>query len=191
MAHHARTHTESDCEYAKSSVDQFMLETDLDPKSDAFILGDYHQSLVGFIDQKIVQRQTTLEFIIEVHYNLSHETVTFDNVLYMVGTLIDNAIESSRKHFPVYLTVSCVGDHLLIKQANATFNLLSDEKIAKMVQAGESTKAKYGRGYGLYNLNELVKQLGGYLNIQAYYDKEQKSDYLEFMISISAYAYPD
>ena len=101
---------------------------------------------------------------------------------------MDNAIESARPNFPIYLTISCVDDHLLIKQANATFDQLTDEQIKRMVEAGVSTKAKYGRGYGLYNLKLALKKWAGQLTIRSYDDKLQESNYLEFTITISAYA---
>jgi len=191
MAHHGRIYSESECEKARQAVDEVMAEAHLEPKMNRYVTGENEVNIQAYIENKLEQRQAKLEFKTVVQYGGDHETVPLDEIFYIVGTLIDNAIESGRSHYPAMLIVSCMRDHLVIRQSNATFNLLTENQIEKMVQAGVSTKANHGRGYGLYNLNERLEQVyGGHLQIHSYYDERAKSNFVEFIINISAQAKP-
>ena len=188
MAHHARIYSESECEKAKLAVDEMVTEARLEPKVNHYIVGEHQNNIQVYIDNKLEQRQAQIDFATEIHYGAPHQTVSLDELLYMTGTLIDNAIESGRRNYPAYLIISCIKDHLLIKQTNATLSLITEGEVEKMVQAGISTKARYGRGYGLYNLKErLEKEYGGHLQISSFYNKVQESNYIEFIINVNAY----
>jgi len=188
MAHHARTHTESECKYAKASVNLFMEKADMNPNADSYLVGKYKENIDAFIEKKIDYHQTKMEFKRYINYLEPHEFVKYDELLYMIGILMDNAIESGRQSFPAHLTVSCIHSHLMIEQSNATLSSVTNEKIEKMLQIGVSTKAKYGRGYGLHNLKDLIENYGGKLEIASSCDREYKSEYIVFKITISSYA---
>jgi len=191
MSFHARIYTESICEEAQKATDELMKEARMSSKSDGYVKGDYQQSIQTFIDNTCKLLQTTLEFDTLLHYTAHHQTVPFDEILYMIGTLMTNAIESGRKNYPAFIVVSCIRDHLVIRQSNAILQDMTAEQINKMTQAGLSTKKSHGRGYGLYNLKEeCLKQFGGHLGISTFYDEEYQSYYIEFVININAYANP-
>jgi len=191
MSHHARIYSESNCETAQKATDEMIEKARLCPAVDGYVRNNYQQNIQTFIDNTCDYHQTPMKFNTHLHYVAPHTTVPFDEILYMIGTLMNNAIESGRKNYPAFITINCLKDLLLIKQSNAIFNKITDEKIDKMVQAGSSTKPHCGRGYGLYNLTEeRLKRVGGHLEISTFYDKEHQSSYIEFIITVSAYAKP-
>ena len=189
MSHHARIYAESDWEKAQIATEEMIGKARLNPKSIGYIQDDYGQNIQTFIDNTCDYYQTSIEFNTHLHYVAPHTTVPFDEMLYMIGVLMSNATLFGRKNYPAFITVNCLKDLLLIKQSNATTGKMTDEKIEKMLQAGSSTKTQCRRGYGLYNLIEdRLKRVDGHLEISTFYDEEFQSDYIEFVITVSAYA---
>jgi len=188
MSHHARIYAESDCERVQIPTDKIIGNARLKPKSMGYVRDEYQQNIQTFIDNICDYYQTSMEFNTHLHYVAPHTTVSFDEMLYMIGILMGNAIRTGRKDYPSFITVNCLKDLLLIKLSNATTSKMTDEKIAKMVQAGSSTKADCRRGYGLYHLIEdRLKRVDGHLEISSFYDKENQSEYTEVIITVSAY----
>ena len=191
MSHHARIYAESNCEQAQKTTDEMIEKAKLNLSSDGYVLYDYPQNIQTFIDNTCDYYQTSMKFSTHLHYVAPHTTVPFDEMLYMIGILMGNAIEFGREDYPAFITVNCLKDLLLIKQSNAIFNKMTDEKIAKMVQAGSSTKEHCRRGYGLYNLTEdRLKRVDGHLEISTFYNTELQSDYIEFIITVNGYVQP-
>ena len=191
MSHHARIYAESECEKAQMATDEIIGKAKLKLGSDGYVLDDYQKNIQTFINNICDYYQTDMEFNTHLHYVAPHTTVSFDEMLYMIGILMSNAIESGNEDDPAFITVNCLKDLLLIKQSNAIPHKMTDEKIAKMVEAGSSTKEQCRRGYGLYHLTEdRLKRVDGHLEISSFYDKEYQSEYIEFIISVSAYAKP-
>jgi len=187
MSHHARIYAESECEKAQIATDEIIGKARLNPKSDGYVLDDYGQNIGAFIDNICDYYQTSMKFTTHLHYVAPHTTVTFDEMLYMIGILMSSAIQSGNENYPAFITVNCLKDLLLIKQSNGTTTKMTDEKISKMIQAGSSTKEHCRRGFGLYNLTEdRLKRVDGHLEISTFYDKEYQNEYIEFVITVDS-----
>ena len=187
MSHHARIYAESECEKAQISTDEIIGKASLKPKSDGYVLDDYQHNIQIFIDNIRDYYETSMKFNTHIHYVAPHTLVPFDEMLYMIGILMRNAIQTGSMDFPALITVNCLKDLLLIKQSNATYSKMTDEKIAKMIQAGSSTKEQCRRGFGLYNLIEnRLKRVDGHLEISTFHDEEHQTDYIEYVITVSA-----
>ena len=187
MSHHARIYAESECEKAQIATDEIIGKARLKPKSDGYVLDDYQHNIHIFIDNIRDYYETSMKFNTHIHYVAPHTSVPFDEMLYMIGILMRNAIQTGSADYPALITVNCLKDLLLIKQSNATYNKMTNEKIAKMIQAGSSTKEQCRRGFGLYNLIEnRLKRVDGHLEISTFHDEEHQTDYIEYVITVSA-----
>nr|WP_238480441.1 GHKL domain-containing protein [Clostridium chrysemydis] len=96
----------------------------------------------------------------------------------VLNNLLNNAIEAIENETvkEIKLTITKLKHSYKIIVSN-TINKEKIIEIDKMFKKGESTKGK-GRGYGLFNVNELVQKHGGTIQV----DIEKK--YLNISIII-------
>ena len=83
----------------------------------------------------------------------------------ILGVLLDNALEASQPDDVVYLRTEDQDGALRLTVSNPCPPKSSTE-LAEMFRRGYSTKADHGRGYGLYNVRQIVERAGGKLVVR-------------------------
>ena len=143
-------------------------------------MGDPKSGILKFISQKQTEKAPDLTFVTEVNYYEHHHQVPVSVIIYMLGILLDNAIESETK-YPIIIKVSVAEESLDIIISNQCEREVTD-KIEAIFQKRYSTKPGEGRGYGLANLQKIVQNYNGKIGINYAYNEEYTRNYLTFSI---------
>lgn len=176
-------HQVDNLEKVRDIFDDFLIDkARVKRHKQAYQQGHTEENIHAFIDNKLEQKESTMSWHTHVQCKESHQTVPFNEMLTMIGSLIDNAIESGRSEYLATLEVHCSQDLLFIRQTNATVERINNKQIKKMLTKGNSTKAHDGRGYGLTNLIERIESYRGQINIESVFNEHEYSYYLEFTI---------
>ncbi|MBS4535132.1 GHKL domain-containing protein [Clostridium sp. D2Q-14] len=138
--------------------------------------------LAGFLYSK--QREAEdkgIRFNVSV-YNYNLDTVLKDfELIEIVGNLIDNAFETNVKDNIVELIVKRDEKFNIIEVSNK-YHYMSQKDISEFFIKEFSTKESKGRGYGLYNLREVLKKYDGEIEVLNKFREEYNSNFLVFRI---------
>lgn len=123
----------------------------------AILLGKISKASEQKIEFKI-DGESSLD-VIPSHINRS-------KLVTILGNLIDNAFEAviNEEHKQVSFFATDVGNEIVI-EVNDNGPGIREEIIPYLFMKGFSTKPGEQRGYGLYNVNEIVIELGGTLEV--------------------------
>ena len=83
----------------------------------------------------------------------------------IIGVLLDNALEASAPDDTIYLQSEDQDGALRFTVSNPC-PPKSNTELAEMFRRGWSTKAEQGRGYGLFNVRQMVERRGGRLVVR-------------------------
>lgn len=122
--------------------------------------------LAGFLysKQKLAEEKG-IDFEIEINdYDFSTNLLDYE-LVEVIGNLINNAFETEVDDNIVKLILSKNQDMDIIEIRNK-YPYLRHEIINSMFKKGFSTKVGKSRGYGLYNLKEIVEKYHGEINIR-------------------------
>jgi len=176
----------SDINVIRGELDEVLEIIDIDSNKENIKVADYNQNILSFINQK--KRNAVydeLPFLTDIGYYEPNSKVSFFVVLYMLGVLLDNAIESGTKK-AIIIKVFVIKDSLYLSVSNE-YKRKSADDFNKMFQERYSTKGEgNSRGYGLPNLSKVVNTYNGEILLKEEYLKEQKSDYLTISIEIKS-----
>lgn len=138
--------------------------------------------LVGFLySKKKLAKELSIDFEIMIqNYGFSSKLKDFE-LVEVLGNLIDNAFETGIDNNIVKVLLSKEKDMYVIEVSNKHPHL-NQEKIKIFFKKGFSTKSKEGRGYGLYNLREIVKKYNG--EIEILNEKREDENYVVFKVLI-------
>src|SRR5690606_36917143 len=127
------------------------------PKVQAILLGK-----IGKASEKkitfIIDENSSLQPL-PTHIEATHLSMIIDN-------LIDNAFEEvlSQKKKKVRFFTLDLGDDIIFEVTDNGRGI-PQEALDSIFKQGYSTKNESGRGYGLYNLYEVVEQLNGVVEV--------------------------
>ena len=141
-----------------------------------------NESIKAFINQKKQAAGEKMILSTKISYYEKNNKVPLSTIIYMLGVLLDNAIESGTKK-EIFIKVSVISESVLISVSNE-YNKKSDSDFEKMFQTGYSTKASPSNGYGLPHLKQVVTRYGGQIGLKYDYLKDQKCHYLTLLISV-------
>lgn len=139
--------------------------------------------LVGFLYSKIKgAEKLDIGFQIMIgDYQFELQLQDYE-LIEVIGNLINNAFETGVEDNSVVLKLSQEKDVNVIEVRNK-HPYLKRESIDQIFNMGFSTKSHVGRGYGLYNVDKIVKKYGGEIEVS---NKTYcESNYLEFKILFS------
>ena len=173
----------SDINVIRAHLDSYLDKMDIDAKVEELVIDDDGKNILSFIQHKKYESNKKLNFITDVRYYEPNEKVDFPDIIYMLGLLLDNAIEASNSDKPIFISVHVMEEGVEISVANV-YKRQSVNDFEKMFQEGYTTKSTSSRGYGLPNLSKIVKEYGGDIFIHHNYNEEQKSSYLTIRIEI-------
>lgn len=109
---------------------------------------------------------------IKFNYEFEHANIRFPVKDYelsqILNNLIDNAFEAvefnEENGRNVYLSIAYENDKVYIETKNLN-NTTNPEIISRIFKKGFSTKSKKGRGYGLYNIKQIVESYNGKIQL--------------------------
>ncbi len=131
--------------------------------------------LAGFLYTKIVSATKDVDFAIEIGVNHIVSNAMEKDIIEVLGTLIDNALDASdeeNRKIKMYLssygsdTKDTVDDRLIFEIMNEHPPIPMSE-LTRFFERGYSTKSSKGnRGYGLYNARRIVKEYDGEITLE-------------------------
>jgi|GEM_PF-1809706 len=174
----------SDVTIIRNELDKVLEIIDVDIGIKDIIMNDYNQNILSFINQK-KSKTVYYEpiFLTDISYHEPNKKVSFSVFLYILGVLLDNAVESGTRK-EIIIKISVIEESLLLSVSNE-YQKKSAGDFNKMFQERYSTKKEnISRGYGLSNLSKVVAGFGGTILLKEEYNKEQKSDYITIAIEV-------
>ena len=176
----------SDISEARKEMDKVLDLIGISISMEKVDINDYRENILSFIDQKkSSSAKKELPFICNICYYEHNTKVSFSVILYILGVLLDNAIESGTRK-AIIIDISVIEESLYISVANE-YRGKSGDDFNKMFQEKYSTKEEgHSRGYGLPNLSKVVSDYGGEILLKEEYNKEQNCNYLIITIVIRA-----
>lgn len=152
--------TSKDLKEAKEKLSKYSGSVKIDEGIKKIMTID-NKVIGGFIYSKLKLaklKKITLEVIIKT--KLNNIPIEEYEIIEILGILIDNAIEASFYKDIIYLEINKNDDNLEILVRNAC-EYISNRDFSKMFELGFSTKSKKSRGYGLYNVKNIVQNNKG------------------------------
>jgi sensor histidine kinase regulating citrate/malate metabolism len=170
-----------DYEAVNTYVNQSVYQTNLTSDYYSSRLEDDQISAL-FVGKDILAKEyeTNLKLSSDSYLSLSHNPVSSDDLIIVVGNLIDNAFEAFKEeHKNREVTVKIIEDDQQISigvldNAGTLENYMKEE----MFQRGVSTKKGENRGTGLYLVNEIIRMYGGEKNVQV----SKRKTYIEIIL---------
>jgi len=182
MGLYISTGSTSDTEKIRSDIQTALKILEMDSITPDITLGKPRENILAFVNQKKRKAETDPIITSELHYYEDHCNVPLSAVIYMLGVLLDNAIESgTRKEILIHLSVA--EESLLLSVANE-YEKKSDDDFERMFEPRYSTKSAPGNGYGLPHLSHIITDYGGEIELKYDYFKKQNCNYLTLIISI-------
>lgn len=136
----------------------------------------YKNSILAILKKKQNNNLKKSPFFTDINYDESNSKVGFLGIGYMLGVLLDNAIETGTKK-PILVKINIDSDILIISVANEYEKVYNDD-FQRMFQKKYSTKGNVGRGHGLPNLSIFVNKHKGDINVNYEYNEKQNCNYL-------------
>ena len=149
----------------------------------SFVPGEDQKNIINFINKKQVKRKVKAPLLHDIRYYYTHDKVPLPIMIQMLGTLLDNAIETKTKK-PILIKMIVRSAVLEISVSNASEKKTPTE-IAYMFNEGITTKEGV-RGFGLANLKHTVESYGGEIITSCIYNDLHKDYYLTFKIVIKS-----
>ena len=181
---HLSAYSTSDINVIRDELDKVLEIINIDNNIKNIKEADYNQNILSHINQKKKNAiHYELLFLTDIEYYEPNAKVSFFVILYMLGVLLDNAIESGTKK-AIIIKLFVIKESLYLSVSNE-YKRKSAEDFNKMFQERYSTKEEsISRGYGLSNLSKVVADYGGNILLKEEYNKNQKSDYLTITIEV-------
>jgi len=166
----------------KAELDTAIEILGLDASIDDMEVEGFNKSILAIINKK--QKNNIKESIIvsDIKYVETNPKVGFLAIGYMLGVLLDNAIETGTKK-PILVKICIDSDSLIMSVANEYEKKYNDD-FQRMFQRGNSSKGKDGRGHGLPNLSKFVYKHDGEIIPSHEYNKKQECDYIIITIDM-------
>lgn len=142
----------------------------------------YYDSILALIDKKQKKNEGTSLILPDIKYLEPNSKLGFLAIGYMLGVLLDNAIETNTEK-PILVKININEECLIVSVANE-YERQGTDDFHKMFRKGYSTKNKDGRGHGLTNLSKFVNKYDGELILEYEYNRKQASNYLIVTVDI-------
>lgn len=194
---HMSAHSTTDIDEIRNSLDECIELLELkNSVLSSFQIAQEKENILHFIEQKKEEKGSNLELVTDITYIDGHEKLPLSMVIYMLGTVLDNAIEyvvqNQIKNKPILVKLLVMDDIVEIHVSNPYEKEASIE-FQKAFDKGHSTKLSHrqgtdGRGYGLFNLKSIVKKYGGIIYYASENHTEYNYTYLTISIEISCYS---
>jgi len=142
---------------------------------------DFEAFIKSTINSLKLNLKSEVEITTAIQYFESHKIVSAMNISYMLGTLLENAIETGTQ-YPILVDILSTEHVLFIKVANESESKSSQE-LYNMLTKGYSTKEKVGRGFGLSKLKKFVDNYKGNITITQEINPALQANYITFTLN--------
>jgi hypothetical protein len=132
------------------------------------------KKIEDFIKTKLHSRERDNKSISEITCDGEHKTVDLSLALTWLGTMLDNALDSSDNN-PIIIGVIFTSMEFVLEVSNEYVG--ESQNIQLIFERGYSTKES-GRGIGLHNLYTKVTELGGTVTADTLYMESFDCQYL-------------
>jgi len=170
-------------EEIKKDYEQTLEQLGFDIPQDHFIPGEDKENIIAFIEGKKAKQLPKMNLVLNINYYYTHGTVPMPIMIQLLGTLLDNAIDTKTTK-PVLVDMAVTSAILEISVSNAS-EKKSPTEISRMFKEGVTTKEGV-RGFGLANLKQTVEQYRGEVVVSCVYNEAYKSYYLTFKVLIKS-----
>lgn len=139
--------------------------------------------LAGFLYSKILEASKKVKFDIHVHGKTILTQASEYNLIQVIGTLIDNAVEACNgENNAVKMMVGSKEDKLIFEIWNK-HPKVSMEQMSRFFEKGYSTKGDGDRrGFGLYNAKRITEACRGELTVSM--EEMQGDSYICFRVEL-------
>lgn len=137
--------------------------------------------LAGFLYSKIVKIPQNVKLELNIQNFEILSTVPEHDLIEVVGTLFDNAVEAcGQDGGKILLTVDSREDHLLFEIKNEA-EQIGLEEVSRFFEKGYSTKGK-NRGLGLYHAKQIIERYKGEIFVAM--EAIEERPYISFKVEI-------
>ena len=146
---------------------------------------DFEAFIKNAIDSLKLNHKSDVEIKSTIQYFESHKNVSAMNISYMLGTLLENAIENAAARgteFPILVDILSTEHVLFVKVANEAESK-DPQDLDNMLAKGYSTKEKVGRGFGLSKLKKLVESYQGNIIVTQEMNPTLQANYIAFTLN--------
>lgn len=182
MGLYVAAHSTEDIEIIRQELNKSLEIIGIDMPMEDVQVNEHKNNILVFINQIRDKYHSQVEINSDIEFYEDNTNITRSVILYMLGVLLDNAIESGTKK-DIYIKIRIDTNYLLVSVANEHERKSIDD-FDKMFQERYSTKSRQLSGYGLPNLSRVVEKHGGEIQVEYTYNTQQVSNYLKLSIEI-------
>ena len=142
---------------------------------------DFEAFIKKAIDALKLNHKSTVEITTSIQYFEPHKNVTAMDISVLLGTLLENAIETGTE-YPILVDILSTEHVLFIKVANEA-EPKDPQELYNMLSKGYSTKEKVGRGFGLAKLKKRVENHQGNIIITQEMNPTMQANYITFTLN--------
>lgn len=148
-------------EYVRKNLSDYYDILGIEMNVDTMSKTDHNNNISNFISHKENESLKKIFTETDIRYYEDNLLVPITSIIYMLGILLDNAIDESKAGDSIKVYTQCAEYNLDIEVTN---NYKENTDFKKMFQKGYSTKSEQ-RGYGLSNLKKVVDNYNGKIYI--------------------------
>lgn len=182
MGLYISSHSTEDIKIIRKELNKSLEIIGIDMHIEDVQVNEHKNNMLLFIDQIRDKYHSPARLDSDIEFYEDNIKIARSVILYMLGVLLDNAIESGTKK-DIYIKIRVASNYLLVSVANE-YERKSTDDFDKMFQVKYSTKSNQLSGYGLPNLSKVVEKHGGEIQVEYTYNKQQVSNYLKISIEI-------
>jgi len=142
---------------------------------------NFEAYILSTIDSMKLNHKSDTQVKTNIQYFEAHKKVSAINISYMLGILLENALET-KTSYPIEIDILATEHVLFIKISNEA-EAITQTDIKNIYSKGFSTKGKVGRGFGLPKLKKLVESFDGTISITADINAREQVKYLTFTLN--------
>lgn len=183
-------------EEIKNTINDYLIDLGIDPQEKDEVKDIYSnvqdmmkQDAKALLDLINSKNSKEIEILTDLSFYESNPLIPESATLEILGILLDNAIEASSIGQKIMVAIYITQNHFMLKVSNSDPNrqVTINNNLEKIFKKGYTTKVdnKPRRGYGLYNLQKIVKKYGGKINVYHDYIEQFNDSYIIFEIELS------